>query len=87
MSALNDAMKELRARAEYSRADLARNTGFTNSFINWYEDCAKNPAAATMRAFAEALGVEFRITARGLSIVDPSTDEVFLRDFRGENWR
>lgn len=72
---------EIRLARELTRVRLAKKTGFSNAFIGWYEDCAKNPTAKTMMAYAGALDISFIVTRDGLTVLDGKSGEPILTDF------
>jgi transcriptional regulator with XRE-family HTH domain len=81
-SPFNVVFCEARQERGWSRAELARRTGFTSSFVASYEEFARNPTARTMFRYARALGLRFEIDASGVTVTDAGTGATLL-----ERWR
>ncbi len=55
---IGDHVKRLRIAKGWSQSDLARRSGFDESYIGVVERGQANPSLSTLDAVAEALGVE-----------------------------
>lgn len=80
-SPFNAAFAEARIESGMTVKDLARHTGFTPGFIQYYEDCAKNPTVTTMWRYARALGLTVTITGNGLTM-ETKEGALLLKDWR-----
>jgi transcriptional regulator with XRE-family HTH domain len=81
-SPFNLVFVEARIRRDMTRGDVARKTGFTNSFVRSYEEVALNPTVDTLQRYCDALALTFYINRNGLTIHDLALGQNVL-----ENWR
>lgn len=70
MHMFNTAFAAARVSRNLTRAELARLTGFSQSFIASYEQHAINPTAKTLQNYCRALGLRAVIDGNGFTLVD-----------------
>ncbi len=69
MSRWNQVLKAQRKRLGLSVRDLEKATGFSGSFIRWYEGQANNPTINTLVRYCRVLQLQVYVDGHGAQVL------------------
>lgn len=76
--------ERLRHVRDLTVADLSRQVHYDRSAIEILESRTHNPTLKTLFRYAVGLGIEIHLGPQGITIIDPKTQDVIVKDWQYE---